>query len=253
VIRIGYLATIAGLPLLAGCAARPDWPLGRGQHAQHFERRVTRHVSGDFLLYLPADFDPHAAKKYPLLIFMHGSGESGHDLGRLKRQGPPMIVESRPDFPFIVASPQAPGSLAGFDPATLDAMLDELIERLPIDVDRVYLTGLSMGGEWSYGWASMNPGRFAAIAPVSGAWDTAVACALKDVPVWAFHGANDDVVPTADDQAMVESINKCGGNARITIYPDVGHGAWIPAYADPRLYEWLLEHRRHAAAADAHP
>ena len=243
-------AAIVVLVLLSGCAARGDWPLAKGQHAQHFERRVTRPVSGDFLLYLPAGFDPHDAKKYPLLIFMHGSGESGHDLSRLKGQGPLMIVETQKNFPFILASPQAPESYAGFDPAVLNAMLDELIERLPIDVERVYLTGLSMGGEWSYGWASMNPGRFAAIAPISGAWDTDAACALKDIPVWAFHGANDDIVPTADDQAMVEAINKCGGHARITIYPDVGHGAWIPAYADPHLYEWLLEHRRTGASAD---
>ena len=248
--RIARLIAILGLSALAGCATRGDWPLATGQHAQHFERKVAHRVSGDFLLYLPADFDPQARKKYPLLIFMHGSGESGHDLGRLKGQGPPMIVETRKDFPFIVVSPQAPEHYAGFDPAMLNAMLDELIERLPIDVDRVYLTGLSMGGEWSYGWASMNPERFAAIAPISGAWDTDTACALKNVPVWAFHGANDDIVPTADDQAMTEAINKCGGNARITIYPDVGHGAWIPAYADPRLYEWLLERRRNGASPE---
>lgn len=245
--RIAWSATIVGLALLVGCVARTDWLLSTGQHAQHFERSVTRHVTGDFLLYLPAGFDPHDGKKYPLLIFMHGSGESGHDLSRLKGQGPPMIVEARSDFPFIVASPQSPASFAGFDPAMLNAMLDELIERLPIDENRVYLSGLSMGGEWSYGWASMEPNRFAAIAPVSGAWDTDAACALKHTPVWAFHGANDDVVPSSEDEAMIAAINKCGGDARITIYPDVGHGAWIPAYADPRLYEWLLEHRRNGA------
>jgi predicted peptidase len=103
-----------------------------------------------------------------------------------------------------------------------------------------------MGGAWSYAWASMHPERFAAIAPVCGAWNPQVACRLTHVPVWAFHGAKDEVVPVAEDQAMIDAINACGGNAKITIYPDVGHDAWTPAYANPLLFEWLLEHRREA-------
>ncbi len=102
-----------------------------------------------------------------------------------------------------------------------------------------------MGGIWSYGWASVHPGRFAAIAPVCGAWDPVDACKLKDVPVWAFHGAQDDAVPIAGDQAMVDAINACGGQARISVYPDVGHDVWNPAYADPQLYAWLLQQHRH--------
>lgn len=243
---IGRTLLAAASLVVAGCAGQADWSRPAGQHARHFERSLSRTVAGDLLLFLPAGFDAHSGKKYPLLIFMHGSGESGHDLDRLKLQGPPQIVESRPDFPFIVASPLATESYQGFDPLMLNAMLDELLRRLPIDADRVYLTGLSMGGEWSYGWASLNPGRFAAIAPVSGDWHPAVACALKDIPVWAFHGAKDDVVPLADDQAMVDAINQCGGHARLTVYPDVGHAAWVPAYADPALYEWLLQQRRGA-------
>ena len=239
------LATaLAGLVMLGGCAGHDTWSLAEGQHPQRFHRSVTRTVGGELLLYLPAGFEAHGKRTYPLLIFLHGSGEAGHDIESLKAHGPPKIVESRRDFPFIVASPQSPESRQGFDPAVLNAMLDELIARLPIDTDRIYLTGLSLGGEWSYGWASMNPDRFAAIAPVCGAWNPQVACRLKDVPVWAFHGANDPIVPTAEDQAMIDAINECHGNARITIFPDVGHDAWTPAYADPQLFTWLLEHRR---------
>jgi len=189
------LTLLAGLILIAGCAARHGWVLAPGQHPQSFERRVTVETHGRFLLYLPAGFDPSGRTRYPLLIFLHGSGESGEDLETVKVHGPPKLVASKPDFPFIVASPQARNHIERFDPATLDAMLDELLEQLPVDPDRIYLTGLSMGGIWTYGWAIRHPERFAAIAPVCGLWDPGDACRLKDVPVWAFHGAQDPVVP----------------------------------------------------------
>lgn len=237
-------ASVVGLLALVGCATEGVQPFVEGQHAQGLHRRVTRTIDARYLLHLPAGFQAQGDARYPLLIFLHGSGEAGEDLDRLKVQGPPEIVESRRDFPFIVASPQTPASEKGFDYAMLDALLDELLERLPIDPDRVYLTGLSLGGEWTYGWASTKPERFAAIAPVCGTWTPAVACHLKKVPVWAFHGARDDVVPLAGDQAMIEAINACGGDARLTVYPETGHDAWTQAYADEQLYAWLLTHRR---------
>jgi predicted peptidase len=239
-IGIGLAATLA----VGACATRDDWRLAAGQHAYEFHRTVTERISGRMLLFLPADYDSHAAKKYPLLIFLHGSGEAGEDLGKVKVHGPPKMVESATDFPFIVASPQIADEFVGFDAVTLNAMLDELIARLPIDLDRIYVTGLSLGGKWAYGWASANPERFAAIAPMDGEWNPAAGCRLRRVPVWAFHGATDDVVPLAADQAMIDAINGCHGDARITVYPDQGHGAWVPAYADPALYTWLLAHRR---------
>ena len=187
---------LAGLSLIAGCAARHRWMLAPGQHPQSFERRVT-----------------------------------------VKTHGPPKFLASRPDFPFIVASLQARNHFEAFGPATLNAMLDELLEQLPVDPDRVYLTGLSMGGIWTYGWASQHPERFAAIAPVCGLWDPADACRLKDVPVWAFHGAQDPVVPLDGDQVMIDAIKACGGDARLTVYLYTGHDSWNQAYADPELQQ----------------
>lgn len=245
-LRAAACLLLGGL-LTASCASRDAWTLATGQHPQSFQREVRLQTAGRFLLYLPSGFDPHAATRYPLLIFLHGSGEAGYDIEKVKVNGPPKLVASRPDFPFILASPQATNNvLRGFDPVMLDAMLDELLARLPIDPDRVYLTGLSMGGIWSYGWASLRPDRFAAIAPVCGSWDTIDACRLKGVPVWAFHGAKDDIVPIRDDQAMIDAINACGGAARLTVYPDAGHDAWTATYASQSLYDWLLQQRRTA-------
>jgi predicted peptidase len=235
---------IAGSLLLGGCATHRDWALAPGQHAESVGGVVRKQVNVRFLLYLPQGFTRAGNTRYPLLVFLHGSGESGSDIEQVKKHGPPQFLQTRADFPFIVVSPQADNARTGFDPDAMNLLLDELLRRLPVDRQRIYLTGLSMGGYMAYGWASAQPERFAAIAPVSGAFDPDDACKLKSVPIWAFHGATDDVVKTADDQAMVDAIKACGGDIRFTVYPDVGHWAWDPAYADPKLYEWLLEHRR---------
>ena len=247
---VATLVSLAALLMLvAGCAQHQSWPLAAGQHPQSFTRVVPVRADGHLLLYLPAGFDARGATRYPLLIFLHGSGEGGNDLEKLRTHGPPKLVADKSDFPFIVASPQSIlGSYGGFDPAMLNAMLDELLARLPIDPERVYLTGLSMGGIWSYGWASLHPERFAAIVPISGAWDPVDACRLKGVPVRAYHGALDTVVPLGDEQAMIDAIRACGGDAQLTIYAESGHDAWTQTYENPQLYEWLLsQHRRHAA------
>jgi len=228
--------------LLSSCATQMQWPLIEGQHKESYSGEVRRKVDGQFLLYLPHGFTEHPASKYPLLIFLHGSGESGFDIDKLKKHGPPQFLDGRPDFPFIVASPQAPYPPRGFDPEELTLFLGQLLQRLPIDKQRVYLTGFSMGGYGTYNWASVHPEIFAAIAPVSGAWNPIDACKLRTVPIWVFHGAKDETVKPEGDEAMVEAIKECGGDIKFTEYADVGHTS-DPAYADPQLYQWLLEHR----------
>ncbi len=247
--RAQAAALLLGALGLAGCAAG-RWTLAVGQHPQSFSRTVTLKSEGRLLLYLPAGFSATPPVRYPLLIFLHGSGEAGWDLAKLRVNGPPKLAHGGADFPFIVASPQSTlGGYGGFDPVMLDAMLDELLARLPIDPDRVYLTGLSMGGIWSYGWASLRPERFAAIAPISGAWDPGDACRLRGIPVRAYHGARDEVVPLADETEMIAAVRACGGDATLTIYADTGHDAWTRTYADPALYEWLLAQRRRPVPA----
>lgn len=240
---------------LGGCALHDAWTVVPGrQSPQEFRRELRVAVEGRLLLYVPRDFDANdRAKRWPLLVFLHGSGEAGRDLDRLFVNGPPKRLRAGADLPFVVASPQSPVVLdhGTFDPTMLDGMIDELLARLPIDPDRVYLTGLSAGGIWTYGLATRHPERFAAIAPVCATWDPADACRLRDVPVWAFHGERDDVVPLDGERAMVDAINACGGRARLTVYPGVGHDAWTPAYDDPALYEWLLSQRRPPRQSDA--
>jgi pimeloyl-ACP methyl ester carboxylesterase len=126
----------------------------------------------------------------------------------------------------------------------LNAFLDALGVNQP-----VVLCGLSMGGYGTWSWASLYPDRFAAIAPICGGGPSFLGfprrvCALKEVPVWAFHGAQDDTVPLSESEILVKTLAGCGGDVRFTVYPDAGHDSWTPTYANPQLYAWFLEHRR---------
>lgn len=195
-----------------------------------------------FQLFLPRGYLADVKARWPLLIFLHGSGERGSDIARVKVHGPPKIADRNPAFPFVTVSPLL-GADQDWDIAKLDRLLDVVARTYRIDPARIYLTGLSRGGHATWRWAMAEPQRFAAIAPVAGRGDPATACALKDKPVWAFHGDRDDVVAPEGSFVMVRAIRACGGNPRLTIYPDLGHNAWDPAYDDPALYLWLLSQR----------
>jgi len=200
---------------------------------------IIRKTTLNFLLWLPSDYKKEKNKTFPLLIFLHGSGERGDSLELVKKNGPPSFVENRPDFPFITVSPQcAEGSR--WNTEDLQIMLDQLLAKYSIDRDRIYLTGLSMGGFGTWTWACTYPDQFAAIAPVCGGGDIQFADELKNIPVWAFHGETDPVVPVKRTVEMVEAVNVKGGSARMTIYPGVGHDSWVNAYNDEELYTWLL-------------
>ena len=219
------------------------WTLAEGQHAQSLEKQMTDTVNTRFLLYLPEGYDKVDGKKWPLIVFLHGSGERGDDIEKVKAHGPPKMIETQKDFPFIVVSPQA-AAHTNWNSSGLNMLLDEVIARLPVDVDRIYLTGLSRGGHGTWKMAADHPERFAAIAPVCGAGDVKSACQLKNIPIWAFHGEKDTVVRLQDDADMVAAVKACGGDVKFTVYPGVGHDSWTQTYANPALYEWFLQHKR---------
>lgn len=206
----------------------PQPPVGAGGYA--------------YQLHLPSGYAADAKARWPLMIFLHGSGERGDDLDRVKVHGPPKIADRDPNFPFVLVSPQLPAD-ENWDLSKLNAILAATLGSLRVDPARVYLTGLSRGGHATWSWAATEPWRFAAIAPVAGRGEVASACALKSIPVWAFHGDRDDVVTPEGSFAMTRAIRACGGQPRLTIYPDHGHNSWDPAYDDPALYLWLLSHR----------
>ena len=194
-----------------------------------------------YLLYLPPNYS--ATGKIPLMLFLHGRGESQGPLSVVAKWGPPSRVEHGYTYPFVIASPQCPAA-ESWDQAgqqrLLVALLDHLVKTMPIDTDRIYLTGLSMGGYGSWRLAADHPERFAAVAPVCGAGNPADAPKLKLLPIWVFHGTEDQAVPFQKSKEMVEAITKAGSTKiRFTSLEHISHNSWEAAYASPELYEWL--------------
>jgi predicted peptidase len=195
-----------------------------------------------YQLFLPSGY-AEGDKDWPLILFLHGRGESNGPLSLVKKWGPPLIVESTPDFPYIVVSPQCPADdrwSSDGQQALLAALLDEVVKQYRVDADRVYLTGLSMGGYGSWTLAAAHPDRFAAVVPICGGGDPAKAAELKNLPIWVFHGDQDKAVPLERSQEMVAAIQKAGGTqVRFTTLEHIGHNSWSAAYATPELYGWL--------------
>jgi poly(3-hydroxybutyrate) depolymerase/lysophospholipase L1-like esterase len=241
-VGIGVLA----VSVLAG-AARGDEAKPATQTEQAFEKEIKVKVKLNYLLFLPEGYGK-GEKTWPLILFLHGAGESGDDLARVKTHGPPKIVEKKKDFPFIVVSPQSPRG--GWNPDALNGLLEDVVARYKVDKDRIYLTGLSMGGFGTWALAAAHPERFAAIVPICGGGNPADAKRLKDLPIWVFHGAKDRVVPLARSEMMVKAIRTAGGKPKFTVYPEAGHDSWTETYNNPELYKWLLEHKRKSGKTD---
>jgi predicted peptidase len=210
--------------------------------------RISKTLRLNYLLHLPESVRP--GERWPTILFLHGHGESGDDPSAVMQQGLPRYIADRPDFPFIVIAPQCPWNT--WWPELADPLAELLAERAaacPIDPNRLYLTGLSMGGFGTWYLGTLWPDRFAALAPVCGGgyWFHGFPGrveVLKETPVWAFHGALDDVIPLASDRALVDTLRNCGGNVEFTVYPGASHDAWTPTYDNPELYAWFLKQAR---------
>lgn len=217
-----------------------------------------------YALYLPREYTP--SRRWPLLVALHGRGESGRDgLRQLAEGVAQAIIASPADWPVVAILPQKSEENREWEQseAALLALVDTVRSRYAIDPDRLYLTGLSQGGHgaWVLGarhadvWAAVVPvcGYAAARArdahgqPPRGAFNGSaadLAPALARLPVWAFHGAADSIVPVAETERMIAAIRAAGGDPRSTIFPGVDHGSWDPAYRDAALPAWLLQQRR---------
>ena len=228
--------------LFLSCAKIPRGEAGKQIPFQYYDEGVSKD-SVKYLLYLPQDYD-EGDTLWPLLFFLHGRGERGSDINLVKTHGPPKLIEEGKSFPFLVVSPQCPLSFQEWNWRIVDGLLTEIEKNYRVDPARIYLTGLSMGGYGSWTWAMHRPDRFAALAPICGWGDPVPVCALKDMPVWTFHGVKDKVIPIQKTENLVDPLRKCGGNVKFTIYPDANHDSWTETYNNTELYRWLLEQRK---------
>lgn len=211
---------------------------------------ITKTYALQYLLYLPKGYDAASGKRWPLMLFLHGSGERGNDVWKVAVHGPPKLVRQGKDFPFILVAPQCPEGQRWQNEPLLK-LLDEVIAAHAVDTNRVYLTGLSMGGYGTWSLGLSHPEKFAALVPICGGGNMIDALlsrngrVLKTLGVWAFHGGKDPVVPLEESERMVNALKRAGcPDVRLTVYPEAQHDSWTEAYNNPELYDWLLKHER---------
>jgi predicted peptidase len=234
--------------LLIGFTLMVLFNLPAPMKAQQAGSQFKQLISGSFhlqsLVYLPQDYQPQGHEKYPMILFLHGSGERGDNIELVKTWGPPKIAEEK-GLPFIVISPQCPNGVwwnALLLP--LRELLDQTIQNYNVDTSRIYLTGMSMGGFGTFALAQAYPEYFAAIAPVCGGGTPGMVKFIKNIPTWVFHGQDDDIVLPINSILMVDALKDAGAEVKFTLYPNVNHGSWIPAYNDSGVFDWFLEHHK---------
>lgn len=199
-----------------------------------------------YAIFLPADYDQQADKTWPVILFLHGSGEVGRDGVMQTTVGlPNHIARQRRSFPFITIMPQAQTMwFREKDEAMVWAILEREMHELKADADRLYITGLSMGGYATWDLICKRPDLFAAAAPVCGVGTPGVISNARHLPIWAFHGVEDKAVPVAGTRQPIAALRLLGAQPKYTEYADGDHFIWDRAYGDKQLYTWLLSNKR---------
>lgn len=243
--RRAVLRSCVAMLLLVSMVRSEDLPAG-------FLDRSIEDDSGahGYVVFQPTGEAP--ADGWPVIMFLHGSGQRGHDNRRQLRVGLGPVVQEHPEqFPAIVIFPQcdALSVLVGWMPDGENgkralAILDRTMQEFPTNPDRVYLTGISMGGIGTWAHAMETPDRWAAIVPICGGGRTGKVDRIAHLPTWCFHGTADLTVPVGFSRTMIRAIQEAGGEPKFTEYRGVGHDSWEQAYAEPELWPWLFEQRR---------
>lgn len=225
--------------LLQNCAAQTNYRL-----IDSTQQTVVREKF-NYYLYYPEEYEVNEEEKFPLLLFLHGGGESGDSLVKVKRNGPPKLLARGKKFPFLILAPQNPHKKMWWDTRALVQLLDTIVENNRVDKKRIYLTGLSRGGWAAWEMAVQYPEKFAALAVVCGMTPVPYASWLdKNMPIWVFHGEEDQSIPISESENMVKALKTMGYDVRFTRYPGVGHDSWNKAYNTEELYEWFMQQRR---------
>jgi len=207
---------------------------------QTYSTTVTHDIVISYRTYFPESY-AEDGEPFPLLYFMHGSGERGADLDILEWQTLPRFIKEGLNLPFITVCPQCEQM---WDVRALDLLLDEVMEKYNVDPARVYLTGNSMGGLGTWMLGNVAFDRVAAMAPVCPPSARINPENFKGIPIWCFHGAMDSVVPVGESVKMIRELREAGCDVRFTVFPDADHDSWTPAYQDPELVTWLLSHSK---------
>jgi predicted peptidase len=241
------LAAVAAFLFIATARAEtatssPTPALSR-QQPQTVQSEVPHAVRMQYLLFLPVAYEK-STDRWPLILYLHGGSVRGDDIAQMKRWGLAEKVEGEPDFPFIVVSPQCHTGEIWTDVEALGAVLDDVARSHRVDPDRVYVTGHSMGGRGALYAAYKMPDRFAAVLSLApGFPNTAWAAKLAGIPLWLFHGPNDQFTPLKEIEELFHATEAAGGHPKLTVLPGRDHYI-LDVYERPEIYEWLRHQRR---------
>ncbi|MGF1558436.1 MAG: prolyl oligopeptidase family serine peptidase [Flavobacteriaceae bacterium] len=225
--------------LFQGCAAQTK------SHLIDAEMETITTEKLSYYLYFPEAYEAEPDEKFPILLFLHGGGESGDTLVAIKRNGPPRLIMQGKQFPFLILAPQNPHQKKWWNTRAVNQLLDSIVANNRVDKKRIYLTGLSRGGSAAWEMAVQYPEKFAALAVVCGMTPVPYASWIdRNMPIWVFHGEEDRSIPISESEAMVDKLKEMGYNVRFTRYPGTGHNSWVKAYTTDELYEWFEVQKR---------
>ena len=213
---------------------------------EHGLNQNQKNVNYHYITYLPRDYDPDTVKKWPLIIYLHGGSDRGTDLNKLYASGIPDQIYRGREFPFIIISPQCPEHIRWSTDNWFENFYKEVTDKYRVDTNRVYLTGLSLGGSGTWYIAAKYPDKFAAIAPISGFtshldYIDKNIDRLIDMPLWAFHGKIDNVVPFEETERIIKKLEGKNKDLKFSVEPDVGHWIHWLVYPNQELYDWFLK------------
>lgn len=208
----------------------------------------------EYAVVLPKGYSS-GGEAWPAILYLHGLGEVGDDLTTLLERGLLKELHDGLEIPFIVIAPQAMYTDHYQDgwkrnEGDILKVLADAQQRYRIDPDRIYLTGISMGGIGSFYMASQHPQLFAAVAPIAGEGNTAWVAEYHGLPFWVFHGVKDEVISIDGAQAMVDRMKADSIDVQFTSYPEAHHDSWTSTYRNPELFRWFLTHRRDSAGQE---
>lgn len=216
---------------------------------EHGLNQYPKDVHYHYLSYLPKEYDADPAKKWPLIIYLHGGSDRGTDLKKLYASGIPDQIYRGRDFPFIIIAPQCPEHIRWSTDNWFENLYQEITGKYRIDPNRVYLTGLSLGGSGTWYIAEKYRDLFAAIAPISGFtshldYIDSHADQLMDLPIWAFHGKIDNVVAFEETERMIKKLEGKNKDLKFSAEPEVGHWIHWQVYPNQELYDWFLKYKK---------
>jgi len=238
----------------SGCAYMPRLKpadIETGYITYSFKSEVTGQ-DRSYAMVVPNEYR-YSRRDWPLIVFLHGMGERGDNIDQVLVHGPLKQAMVEGNLEFLMVAPQCPkpqpdaGRMSMMWPqneADVLRILDEVQIRYNVDKRRIYLTGLSMGGNGCFALAASRPDLFAAVAPICGWGDAGRVAAYQDVPFWIFHGMKDEVVPHNRSVEMAETMKAMGQEVQLKLYPDAGHDSWTETYENEQLYAWFLSHKR---------